>query len=79
MRVTAPLFHDRGSEQVEDMMERGMPFAHVEDAIDTAQLSQAHKAALWLLAWSLRDPALQREDARLTLESVCAGGWGGRL
>lgn len=59
MRVAAPLCDDRGREQVEEMMEQGMPFERVEDAIDTAQLSQAHKAALWLLAWSLRDPALQ--------------------
>ena len=76
MRITAPLSDDRGSKLVEDMMERGVPFAQVEDAIDDAPLSQAHKAALWLLAWSLRDPALQRRDARLTLELVSANGWG---
>jgi hypothetical protein len=29
-------------------------------AIDAGRLSEHHKAALWLLAWSLRDPALQR-------------------
>jgi hypothetical protein len=78
MRNTAPLSYDRGREQVEDMFEQGVPFDHVEDAIDRARLSQTHKAALWLFAWSLRDPALQRRDARLTLELVSAGGWGGR-
>ena len=78
MRKTAPLSYDRGREQVEDMFERGASFDHVEDAIDNARLSQTHKAALWLFAWSLRDPALQRRDARLTLELVTAGNWGGR-
>jgi hypothetical protein len=75
---TAPLSFDRGSEQVEAMMEQGMPFACVEDLIDGARLSRDHKAALWLLAWSLRDPALQHRDARLTLEEVSAGSWRGR-
>jgi hypothetical protein len=78
MTTTAPLSLDRGSEQVEDMMGQGVPFEHVEDAIDTAKLSQTHKAALWLLAWSLRDPALQRRDARLTLQLVSAGSLGGQ-
>jgi hypothetical protein len=76
MRITAPLSDDRGRNLVEDMMQRGMPFAQVEDAIEDAPLSQAHKAALWLLAWSLRDPAVQRREARLTLELVSTGGWG---
>ena len=58
-------------------MERGTAFSHVEDAIDTAPISEMHKAALWLLAWSLRDHARQRQDARLMLAGVSAGGWGG--
>ena len=77
MTKTAPLSYDRGREQVEDMFDRGVPFDHVEDAIDSARLSQTHKAALWLFAWSLRDPALQRRDARLTLELVRAGSLAG--
>ena len=64
MRCTAPLSSDRANEQVEGMMQRRAAFAHVEDAIDAARLSKHHKAALWLLAWSLRDPAIQRHDAR---------------
>jgi hypothetical protein len=40
--------------------------------IDAAQFSQLHKAALWLLAWSLRDPAIQRRDARLMAEAFAA-------
>ncbi len=74
MKKIAPISFDGGSEQVEDMMEQGMPFACVEDLIDGARLSRDHKAALWLLAWSLRDPSLQRQDARLTVRSL-SGGW----
>ena len=66
---TAPLSFDRANEKVEGMIGEGVSFAHVEDAIDAAELSQLHKAALWLLAWSLRDPAIQRHDARLMAEA----------
>jgi len=78
MRITAPLSFDRGVEQVEDMMKQGTAFAHVEDAIADADLSQDHKAALWLLAWSHRDPVKQRHDARLALAGIGTVGWGGR-
>jgi hypothetical protein len=54
------------------MIEHGTAFAQVEDAIDAAEFSEDHKAALWLLAWSLRDSALQRHDARLMAESFSA-------
>ena len=73
MTKTAPLSFNRGSEQVEDMMEQGMPFACVEDLIDGARLPRDHKAALWLLAWSLRDPVLQRRDARSTVRLLSGG------
>jgi hypothetical protein len=55
---------DRANEQVERMIFQGTAFARVEEAINDASLSQHHKAALWLLAWSLRDPVVQRRDAR---------------
>ncbi len=58
------------------MMRQGVSFCAVEDAIDAAQLSRRHKAALWLLAWSLRDQAQQRRDARLLLAEVSADGYG---
>jgi hypothetical protein len=77
MRARAPLSFDQCEAQVEDMMEGGMPFSHVEDAIDIAPLSELHKAALWLLAWSLRDRVQQSHDARGML-AAAAGGWGGR-
>jgi hypothetical protein len=74
MISTAPLSLDRANEQVERMLHEGASFARVEDAIDAARFSQLHKAALWLLAWSLRDPAIQRHDARLMAEAFAAGG-----
>jgi hypothetical protein len=72
MISTAPLSSDRATEQVESMIHRGEAFARVEDTIDAARLSQLHKAALWLLAWSLRDPAVQRRDARLMARAFTA-------
>ena len=72
MISTAPLSFDRATEQVESMIHVGEAFARVEDTIDAARLSQLHKAALWLLAWSLRDPAVQRRDARLMARAFAA-------
>ena len=74
MISTAPLSFDRANEEVEGMIDQGTSFTRVEDAIDDAQFSQLHKAALWLLAWSLRDPAIQRRDARLMAETFAATG-----
>lgn len=73
MRTAAPSSFGRDVAQVEDMMEQGTAFGRVEDAIDAAPLSPDHKAALWLFAWSLRDPGHQRHDARLTLGLVGPG------
>jgi len=75
MLSTAPLSLDRAGQQVEGMIRRGTSFGRVEDVIDAAELSQLHKAALWLLAWSLRDPAAQRNDARLMADAFSAGGF----
>jgi hypothetical protein len=77
MLRSAPLGFDQSQERVEAMMERGMTFSDVEDVIDSSELSMVHKAALWLLAWSLRDVEQQRKDARLTLAAVGAGELGG--
>ena len=73
---SAPLTFDPSEDQVEAMMEQGVSFSAVEDAIDAAELSGWHKAALWLLAWSLRAPAQQRRDARLLLAEVSPEGHG---
>lgn len=77
MTGTAPLSYDRGSEQVEAMIKQGTPFTCVEDAIDGSPLSRQHKAALWLLAWSMRDPISQRQDARATERLVRTATLGG--
>jgi len=76
MISTAPLSLGRATEQVESMIHGGEAFARVEDTIDAARLSQLHKAALWLLAWSLRDPEVQRRDARLMARAFAADAEG---
>jgi hypothetical protein len=78
MKACAPLTPDQSQEQVEAMMKRGTAFSHVEDAIDAAQLSTEHKAALWLLAWSLRSRSKQRQEARFLLAAVGDAGWAAR-
>jgi hypothetical protein len=77
MKGTAPLSLDQSQAHVEAMMEQGMAFSDVEDLIDASKLPAVPKAALWLLAWSLRDVDHQREDARHTLAAVGAGDLGG--
>ena len=62
MTWSAPLAFDQSQEQVEAMMEQGSAFSDVEDVIDASELSTVHKAALWLLAWSLRDVEQQRRE-----------------
>lgn len=74
MSTAISMSFDECREHVESMIERGAAFACVEDEIDLAELADDQKAALWLLAWSLRDPELQREDARLTLATFDGGG-----
>lgn len=49
----------------------GEPFGEVEDSIDAvAELTGDEKAALWLFAFSLRDPAEQQLDARAYLAAL---------
>jgi hypothetical protein len=56
---------------VAELIRGGEPFGDVEDAIDeVADLTQDQKAALWLFAFSLRDPYEQQLDARAHLASV---------
>jgi hypothetical protein len=56
---------------VAELIRGGEPFGDVEDAIDeVADLTQDQKAALWLFAFSLRDPGEQQLDARAHLASV---------
>ncbi len=56
---------------VGELMRGGEPFGDVEDAIDdVVGLTQDQKAALWLFAFSLRDPTEQQLDARAHLSAV---------
>jgi hypothetical protein len=58
-------------DRVAEWIGRGQPFGDVEDAIDeAADLTTDQKAALWLFAFSLRDPAVQQLDAQAHLASV---------
>jgi hypothetical protein len=58
-------------DRVAELIRGGEPFGDVEDAIDeVADLTTDQKAALWLFAFSLRDPYEQQLDARAHLASV---------
>ena len=58
----------RYGDAVVDLVKAGAPFGAVEDAIDeVAGLTTDQRAALWLLAFSLRDPVEQQMDARAHL------------
>jgi hypothetical protein len=61
----------RHRDAVAELIEGGEPFGDIEDAIDAlAGVTLDQKAALWLFAFSLRDPVEQRLDARAHLYSV---------
>jgi hypothetical protein len=56
---------------VEERIRAGEPFGDVEDSIDAvAELTTDEKAALWLFAFSLRDPDEQQLAARSHLASL---------
>jgi hypothetical protein len=56
---------------VAERVNAGEPFGDLEDAIDeVADLTEDQKAALWLFAFSLRDPSEQQLDARAHLADV---------
>jgi hypothetical protein len=74
MESTAPLAFDSATEQVEGMIHEGTAFSSVEDVIDEAEFSEHHKAALWLLAWSLREPTRQRSEARWMAREFASQG-----
>jgi hypothetical protein len=56
---------------VAEQMNAGEAFGEVEDSIDRlARVTMDEKAALWLYAFSLRDPAEQQLAARAHLASL---------
>jgi hypothetical protein len=59
--------------EVADRMNRGDPFASVEDeVIDPSGLSDREKAALWLYGWSFVDWRGQRREALSHIELLAA-------
>jgi hypothetical protein len=58
-------------ETVAEQIKAGESFGEVEDSIDeVAELTGDEKAALWLFAFSLRDPAEQQLEARAYLSAL---------
>jgi hypothetical protein len=56
---------------VKGMMDAGEPFGEVETFINEARmLDEYEKAALWLLAWSLRDAWIQQREALAALSAL---------
>jgi hypothetical protein len=56
---------------VTELIRAGKAFGDVEDSIDNVEdLTLDEKAALWLFAFSLRDPSEQQLEARAHLASV---------
>lgn len=58
---------------VSDLMRAGEPFDEVEDVIELADVTEDQKAALWLLAFCMRDPSDQQRDAKAHLAAVADG------
>jgi hypothetical protein len=59
---------------VQSMMAAGAPFGDVETFVnEAAALDQDEKAALWLLAWSLREGWVQRQEAHAMLSALAWG------
>ena len=58
-------------DEVTELLQTGESFGGVEEAIDVVVgLSMDEKAALWLLAFSLRDQDEQQRDARAHLAAL---------
>jgi hypothetical protein len=53
----------RCRDEVTGRMEQGHPFDEVEGAIDLADVTEDQKAALWLMAFAMRDQGEQQQDA----------------
>ena len=63
MSATESQLMCRHRDDVRERMTAGQPFGEVEDAIEVADLSEDQKAALWLLAFIMRDRHAQERDA----------------
>jgi hypothetical protein len=69
--MTAPPMLGGHQDVVTGMMDACEPFGEVETFINQASaLDQDEKAALWLLAWSLREGSIQRREAQAMLTAL---------
>jgi hypothetical protein len=56
---------------VTEQIKAGAAFGDIEDSIDAVEdLTMDEKAALWLFAFSLRDPSEQQLEARIHLAAL---------
>jgi hypothetical protein len=56
---------------VTERLKAGVAFGDIEDSIDAVEdLTMDEKAALWLFAFSLRDPSEQQLEARTHMAAL---------
>lgn len=55
---------------VRGLMQADEPFGEVEEAIDNADLNEDVRAALWLLAFSMREPRGRPRGTRRLVHSI---------
>ncbi len=67
MSRTHPMGFDACQDEVEGMMRVGESFGSVEATIEDAKITEDERAALWLLAWSMRNGITHPQDARARL------------
>jgi hypothetical protein len=70
IRSNPPSHLDLYRQKVERLMAADARFEDLEEAIHRTRFSLDEKAELWLLAWSLDEPHLQRRRARATLSQI---------
>jgi hypothetical protein len=68
MPRTYPMGFDACQDEVEGRMKVGDSLGGVEATIEGAEITDDERAALWLLAWSMRDGIAHAQDARAMLE-----------
>ena len=58
-------------DSVTERLRAGVAFGDIEDSIDAVEdLTMDEKAALWLFAFSLRDPSEQQLEARTHMAAL---------
>ena len=61
--------------EIDARMRRGASFSSIEDdVIDTSNLPEEHKSALWLYGWSFVALSAQRREAHAHITQLAATG-----